>query len=227
MCTRIIQFRKDSDYIGALGCEDVVTGRVLSPEVRSYNLAPGASLRVIRRHEGGLALQRARWGYIPPRRKNSGKPITRARVETAATSRGLAALWSDGRCIVPADGWYEWQGEGARAQPFRIRLPQDAPLFIAAVADVSACGEEPAGLLLITAQLGFGLLDSHDERPVVLTAEDACTWLDSATSPDVARQLAAELLLPAPAFEWYPVTPAVHDPHFDRAEALDEIAMPA
>src|SRR5690606_18879954 len=112
------------------------------------------------------------------------------------------ALWREGRCIVPADGWYEWQGEGIRAQPFRIRLPQDAPLFMAAMMHAPSKEGQPDELVIITAQLGFGLLDSDDERPVVLTAEDACTWLDAAISGEAAYRLAMELLLPAPAFQW-------------------------
>jgi len=199
----------------------------LDHQAHGYNLAPGARLRIIQHREEELVMRWARWGHVPPSTGKKDEPITRARVQEAATSRALAALWRDGRCIVPADGWYEWQGEGVRAQPFRIRLPQDAPLFFAALIDPDAGASEVGDLIIVTAQLGFGLLDSDDQRPVVLTAEDACTWLDSATSSEAACRLAQELLLPAPAFQWYPVTPAVHNPHFDRAQALDEVAMPA
>lgn len=227
MCTRIIQYRPGVDYVTALGCQDLAPSSVLEPQVPGYNLAPGARLRSIHHVDQGMSMRWARWGRTPAARGKQDTPMTRVRVQEAATSKALAGLWREGRCIVPADGWYEWQGEGVRAQPFRIRLPQDAPLFLAAIADPDAADDQDAELILITAQLGFGLLDSDDQRPVVLTAEDACTWLDPATSGEAACKLAQELLLPAPAFQWYPVTPAVHNPNFDRAQALDEVAMPA
>ena len=227
MCTRIIQYRPGVDYTTALGCQELAPSSVLDPEVPGYNLAPGARLRAIRRVDQGMSMGWARWGRASSGRRKQDAPVTRLRVQEAATSEALAGLWGEGRCIVPADGWYEWQGEGVRAQPFRIRLPQDAPLFLAAIADPDAADDQDAALILVTAQLGFGLLDSDDQRPVVLTAEDACAWLDPATSAEAACKLAQELLLPAPAFQWYPVTPAVHNPNFDRAQALDEVAMPA
>jgi putative SOS response-associated peptidase YedK len=227
MCTRIIQYRPGEDYVAALECPDVAPATILDPQAPGYNLAPGARLRVIRHLDGELVMGWARWGHVPSSAGRKSEPLTRARVQDAASSKALADLWRRGRCIVPADGWYEWQGEGVRAQPFRIRLPQNAPLFLAAVADLDADGDEAGELIIVTAQLGFGLLDSDDQRPVVLTAEDACTWLDPATSDDAACKLAQELLLPAPAFQWYPVTPAVHNPHFDRAQALDEVTIPA
>jgi len=227
MCTRIIQYRPGEDYMAALECPDVAPSPILDPQAPGYNLAPGARLRIIRHLDGGLGMGWARWGRRAASTDSNAEPLTRMRVQEAAGSEALAGLWRHGRCIVPADGWYEWQGEGVRAQPFRIRLPQNAPLFLAAIADLDAGEGEIAELVIITAQLGFGLLDSDDQRPVVLTPEDACTWLEPATSGEAACRLAQELLLPAPAFQWYPVTPAVHNPHFDCAQALDEVAMPA
>ncbi len=215
------------DYMAALDCPEESPSSVLDPQAPGYNLAPGARLRAIHHVDRGLSMRWARWGRTPVSRSKQSAPVTRMRVQEAATSKQLAGLWRDGRCIVPADGWYEWQGEGVRAQPFRIRLPQGAPLFLAAIAGPDAADGQDGELILITAQLGFGLLDSDDQRPVVLTAEDACTWLAPATSGEAACMLAQELLLPAPAFQWYPVTPAVHNPNFDRAQALDEVAMPA
>jgi len=226
MCTRIIQYKPGADYAAALDCQSMAPSSVLDPQAPGYNLAPGARLRVIQHRDGELKMRWARWGHVPPTDRTAS-PITRARVQEAASSRALSGMWRDGRCIVPAEGWYEWQGEGVRAQPFRIRLPQDAPLFIAALMDPAADDGEADDLIIVTAQLGFGLLDSDDQRPVVLTAEDACTWMDPASSGEAACTLALELLLPAPAFQWYPVTPAVHNPHFDRAQALDEVAMSA
>src|SRR5690606_14384939 len=152
-----------------------------------YNLAPGASVRVIRRSGDSLAMQRSRWGLAPGHSRKKGSPVTRLRALAAASESGFAESWRDGRCILPADGWYEWQGEGARAQPFRIRLPQVEPLFIAAMmAPDGGQDQQDDGLVIITAQLGFGLLDSDDQRPVVFAAEEACLWLDPATSGEAA-----------------------------------------
>src|SRR5690606_24387773 len=153
------------------------------------------------------------------------KTHTNARVETAWGSQLFGALWQHGRCLVPVEGWYEWQGQPDNEIPFRIRLPHDEPMFLAAITNFRP-GEPRlpgTGFVLISAQAGNGLLDAHDRRPVVLAAEDARTWLDPQTSPEHARLLASELLLPPPAFEWYAVSDTIRNAQIDHPELLNEL----
>lgn len=225
MCVRITQYSTGAVYAEMLGWHALPPAECLDPDGPRYNIAPGATPRILHRQgfDNAPGMARVHWGYTPA--ENTSRPprtYTNARVETAAGSRTFGELWRSGRCLVPVEGWYEWQGQSVHEQPFRIRLPGDEPMFLAAITNFRP--DQPvlpgSGFVLISAQAGNGLLDAHDRRPVVLAAEDALTWLKPETTPEHARLLASELLLPPPAFEWYPVTTAINNTAVDRADLL-------
>ncbi|MBU4609064.1 SOS response-associated peptidase family protein [Achromobacter sp. GG226] len=221
MCVRITQYAPGARYAGALGWPTDAPDTCLEPVVPGYNLAPGALVRIAHRlPDGTPRMQRMRWGHSTGKRR---KPVVDARVENALTEPAFERLWQAGRCVVPIDSWYEWQGEKDRELPFRIHLPDDAPMFIAAIADLADDGAPAAegGVIFITAQAGNGLLTARDHRPVILAAEDADVWMHPSTTAEQARLIAMELLLPPPAFQWHPVTGDIKDPAFDDARALE------
>lgn len=203
MRMRIAQLSSDVAYLAGLGWEQEVS----RPAARAQKaIGPGERLRVIHMSsDGAPAVSRLRWGHTPAT-DGSQRPQRRlhARVDTAATDPALRRLWREGRCLVPLDGWFEWQGENDSALPFRIRLLGGAPMYAAAIADLRP-GRQPrsgADVMLICAQEGNGLLDAQGHRPVILVDDDARAWLDPATTPEHARLLALDFLLPPPAFEW-------------------------
>jgi hypothetical protein len=123
MCVRITQYDVGRVYAEALGWHDLPAERCLDPEGPRYNVAPGASPRVMHRLGPDYACDMARlhWGYTPA--SNSQYPAkthTNARVETAWGSQLFGELWQHGRCLVPVEGWYEWQGQPDNEIPFRI-----------------------------------------------------------------------------------------------------------
>lgn len=153
------------------------------------------------------------WGYRPAWAAEKGMPMAvNARIEKAATGAFFRPWWKSGRAIVPADGWYEWMGEPRHKQPWYIRLKTDRPMFMAAITNYRPDKEptEGTGFSIVTAAAEGGLVDVHDRRPVVFSAEDAALWMDHSLSPEQAEHLARSMALPAEAFEWYPVSKDVN-----------------
>ncbi|MDB5935345.1 MAG: hypothetical protein JWQ01_2689 [Massilia sp.] len=114
-----------------------------------------------------------------------------------------------GRAIVPASGWYEWTGEKGAKQPWHVHRGDRAPIYMAALANVASSSQVKAcnGYTIVTADAGGGLVDVHDRRPVVLSAEDAALWLD--LPAEQAEQFLRAVALGAESFDWYKVDRAV------------------
>ena len=158
----------------------------------------------------------------------SGQPSINARLETAATSRYWADIWSAGRCLLPADGWFEWVSDPRQPrarQPYFIRLKRDEPMFFAAVGRFTrgpdAIQPEDAGFAIVTADSEGGMIDVHDRRPVVLPADAARKWLAPHVSPAEAEDLACRHATPVDAFQWYEVDPAVGDVRSEGRQLIE------
>ncbi|UGQ49193.1 SOS response-associated peptidase [Massilia endophytica] len=177
-----------------------------------WNVAPTMRRAILFVEGAALVMDDKYWGYRPQWALAKGLPIA----NHARRDKLLKGYWSGllkrGRVIVPADGWYEWTGPRNDRQPWHIHRQDRRPLYMAGVACFGPEGAEPAstGFALVTDDAQGGLLDVHGRRPVVFTAEDAATWLDPATPPELAEQLARELALGPEAFEWYRVGRAVN-----------------
>ncbi|GAA5234950.1 SOS response-associated peptidase family protein [Verticiella sediminum] len=206
MRMRLAQSSLGVSYLDALGWNDPSPRPILDAAPDHPVLSPGDKVRVLHRLDHGApAMAWLPWGYTPAT-DSQRRPdhYLHARVETALAMPALRRAWREGRCLVPLDAWFEWQGEAGNAIPYRIQLPRGAPLFAAAITDARPGRGKRAGsgLVLISAQEGNGLLDAQGHRPVVLAEEDARVWADPQTTPEHARLLALEFLLPPPAFEW-------------------------
>lgn len=216
MCGRITQHRPHSVYLDAIGWESVAS---LVPEAdqRSlFNVAPGSYPAVMHTLDAGVpALDTLHWGYQPSWAASKKIPMSiNARLETAATKPYFRSMFNSRRIIVPADGWYEWTGEKGVKQPWYIRLRTDQPMFLAAICNLRS---EPSdegkrsGFVIVTAAADGGMVDVHDRRPVVFTAEDARIWMDNDAPPEQAESLARNRSLPVDDFEWYAVSTAVNN----------------
>jgi putative SOS response-associated peptidase YedK len=139
-------------------------------------------------------------------------PITiNARLDKLA-NRYWASLVKRGRGIVPAEGWYEWTGEKGHKQPWHIHRKDHGILYLLALANFGTFEQNraEAGFVLVTDDASGGMLDIHDRRPVVLTAEDAALWMDPDLSPQQAIELARHAAVPSEEFEWHKVSKAVN-----------------
>jgi putative SOS response-associated peptidase YedK len=201
------------DYYSSLGLpESEILKRMPTPQ--RFNVAPGTRPLAFHSLTGDdkITAEGVLWSYHSGWAKKEGRgPDINAKAEKALGSY-WKPLWSKGRMIIPADGWYEWTGEKPNKQPWHIRAVDEQPLFIAAVSNWQADPaerKEDAGFAIVTAAAIGGMVDIHARRPIVFAAKEALEWMDLSFSAEHAENLARTAALTAESFEWYPVTKAV------------------
>ncbi|KTR90477.1 SOS response-associated peptidase family protein [Pantoea dispersa] len=218
MCGRFAQYSSRDDYFEALGAGPDELTRDPEP-VGRYNVAPGTKVLLLSERDGDLAFDPLYWGYGPEWWDKA--PLINARGETAASGRMFKPLWEHGRAVVPADGWFEWQKNGAGKQPYFIYHRERQPLFFAAIGKAPFNREHGReGFVIVTAASNQGMVDIHNRRPLVLTAEAVLEWLSNDTSPARAAEIALDSVLPESAFTWHPVTTQVGNVHNQGPELV-------
>ena len=144
-----------------------------------YNVAPGQRSPVVYLSDDGAVLADALWGL----ERHGGGIVINARAETADRARMFRDAFRDGRCVVPADGFFEWRREGRVNQPYLFRR-NDGGLFLMA-------GLCQAGRYVILTRDAQGeVVDIHDRMPVLLEREEAHRWLrqgDLGEGPTLTR----------------------------------------
>lgn len=227
MCGRIAQYRAPRDFTHTLDLHL----KLSAAPIGRYNVAPTTGVHVLHEVEGQVQDSVIPWGWKPHWAKGRAGPIN-ARLETVATKPFFRPIWKSGRCIVGADGWYEWKKDPAdpkRKQPYFIRLASGEPLLFAAIGQLPGADEEPgegAGFVIITGAADAGLVDVHDRKPLVLSPDFARSWLAGSTTPADALHIAEHQELPAEAFEWYPVSREVGNVRNKGAHLIERIADP-
>jgi putative SOS response-associated peptidase YedK len=187
-----------------------------------YNIAPTQPVPVIRQHpkEPRRDMSLMRWGLIPSWSKGvSGPPMINARSETAATMPAFRDPMKSRRCLVPADGFYEWQRKGAVKQPFCFEV-SDGELF--AFAGLWDRWKDPSGqwiksCSILTTTPNVVTSAVHDRMPVILDRDNYDLWLDPGMT-DV--KVVSEMLKPydAQLMRSYPVSARVNSVANDDAE---------
>ena len=196
----------------------------LSPR---YNIAPSQGIAVIR-HLPGKSLRQLdmlRWGLIPPWAKDMkiGSKMINARGETLAEKPSFRTAFKKRRCLVAADGFYEWKHTGTEKQPFYVQLKKGVVFGFAGLWEswTSPDGNIVESCTIITTSANPLLREIHDRMPVILHPEDHETWLQDST-PEISLQ---QLLTPYPAeeMEMYQVSPEVNSPKNDTPACIRPI----
>jgi putative SOS response-associated peptidase YedK len=198
----------------------------LPPPFASYaprfNIAPTQMVIVVT-EAGKRQIVQMRWGLIPSWAKDPsiGNRIINARAETLAAKPAFRIALRKRRCLIPADGFYEWQKLGNTKQPLRIVLRSRKPFGFAGLWDTwtSPQGEVIQSCTIITTEANALLKGVHDRMPVILTSEAQKVWLD----PKVMEpSVLLPLLKPYPSSEmqYYVVSTMVNSPGNDRAECV-------
>ncbi len=145
-----------------------------------YNVAPSQDLPVIVEQASGRGLQVMRWGFQPAWITSPKAPAPiNARAETLLERSMFRGALARHRCLIPADGFYEWQQQPGRRtkQPLYARL-QDGSLFAFAGLYTAGQGDRPASCTIITTAPNDRMAPIHHRMPVILEREDEPTWLD-------------------------------------------------
>jgi putative SOS response-associated peptidase YedK len=188
-----------------------------------YNIAPTQTVIVVG-DDGQRYLTHMKWGLIPSWAKDPaiGNRMINARAETVATKPAFRAALRKRRCLIPADGFYEWQPAGRRKQPVYITLKTREPFSFAGLWEswTAPEREEIKTCTIITTEANELLKPIHDRMPVILTPEAETVWLDP-TIQAPARLLPLLTSYPADEMEVYPVSPQVNNPAHDSAKCVE------
>jgi putative SOS response-associated peptidase YedK len=140
MCGRYGLYRSKMDYENALAAAGGLTldHRSATEIPSSYNVAPTSTVWIARSDGRNVWLDQVQWGLLArwSKEPSQGPRPINARMETVATSKLFAPLMRKRRCLVPCDGFYEWQQSPAGKQPYVIRMKIDEPFFFAGLYDI-------------------------------------------------------------------------------------------
>jgi putative SOS response-associated peptidase YedK len=151
-----------------------------------YNIAPTTRIPIIRQGDSGRELTTARWGLIPSWAKDEkiAYSTINARADGVADKPAFRAAFKRRRCLIPADGYYEWLRDGKEKQPFLYEVGEPGALF--AVAGLWEAWHDIESATIITTEANSLASAVHDRMPVILHKGDYDTWLDPTIS-DRAR----------------------------------------
>jgi len=192
-----------------------------------YNIAPTQQVLVARTGDGGRELASVRWGLIPHWTDDPsiGSRMINARGETVATKPAFRSALKHRRCLIPADGFYEWKKEAGGKQPYLIRFADGRAFAFAGLWErwLPRDGGEPIdSCTIITTTPNELLRELHDRMPVILPTAAFDDWLRS--EPPAAPRL-DELLAPHPAaqMEAFAVSRRVNSPAYDGPDCISRL----
>ncbi len=194
-----------------------------------YNIAPSQAVAVMLRHAAAARhFAWMRWGLLPSW-SNEGPqraPLINARAETVAEKPSFRAAFAERRCVVFADGFYEWR-QGGNRQPYCVRLTSGDPFAFAALWEPVAnagVGEPERGCALLTTEANVKMAEVHHRMPVILTPGQVDPWLDPSSTRDELQALLRPQ--PAEAVRLTPVSKRVNKVGEDDDGLLEEQRLP-
>jgi putative SOS response-associated peptidase YedK len=191
----------------------------------SYNVAPTQGVATVLVEDGKRKLEMLHWGLIPSWADDPsiGNRMINARAETVAEKPSFRKAFRNHRCLVLADGFYEWQKTANGKQPYYIRMEDDSPFAFAGLWESWKNGSEVRSATIITTDANDVVAPIHNRMPVILHPEDYELWLD----PDFDEKEPLSTLLkpyPAEAMEAYPVSRVVNSPSNNEPSCIESVA---
>lgn len=193
-----------------------------------YNIAPSQPVLILVNRDGEKQLRLCRWGFVPPGSKAPpvGKTLINARAETVAAKPSFADAFRDSRCLIIADGFYEWQRTGKTRVPVYVYLNSGRPFGFAGLYSVrpSPERENTCTCVIITTEANELLAPVHDRMPVILPKEKTDLWLAPGAGN---RQELLNLLRPYPAdvMSYHVVSTCVNLPGYNGPDAIKPVAI--
>ena len=192
-----------------------------------YNIAPTQSVPIVRLGANGAReMAMVSWGLVPvwAKERAIGNKLINARAETLAEKPSFRDAYKKRRCVLPADGYFEWKKEGTVKQPYAFRARDGRPLALAGLWSWwkdPATGEPLESCAILTTSPNELAATVHDRMPVILSPANVPLWLATgAPTPSFT-----ELFSPFPAAEMltYPVSRKVNSPANDTPDVLEPV----
>lgn len=201
----------------------------------NYNVAPTTDVYTVRAKDGERHIDTLRWGLVPFWAKDMkiGSKMINARSETVASKPAFRRAFKKRRCLIPADGFFEWQKiEGSKTkQPYFIHRVDEEPLVFAGLWEVwypkddegndVADAAPVATCTILTCAANETMAPVHDRMPVMIAPNRWDDWLD----PEADLDFMSSLMVPAPnsLLTMYPITTAVNSVRNNGAELIEPV----
>jgi putative SOS response-associated peptidase YedK len=215
MCGRFTLRTPGRQLADFFGLPDVPN---LSPR---FNVAPSQPVVTVRQLPQGRHMAMLTWGLVP-HWSHEPQAFINARSETAADKPAFRGPFRRRRCLIAADGFYEWKREGKRKQPYFFTLPHNNPFAFAGLWDRwEGNGSGVEGCTILTTDANESVQPVHERMPVILETQDWDVWLD----PDEHDLKTLQPLLRpyAGVLAGYPVSTLVNNPRQDSPELIQPL----
>jgi len=187
MCGRFVGFRSLDELKGFFPID-----RAACEAISNYNVAPSQEILAIAKYEGENWLVKFHWGLVPFWAKDVsiGNRMINARSESIAEKISFRNAFKKRRCLILADGFYEWKGEKGRKQPMFITVPDHKPFAFAGLWETWNKKDDPDSIYksctIITTQASESIRDIHHRMPAILKPPAYESWLDPVNQDVVA-----------------------------------------
>ncbi|MDA8095228.1 MAG: SOS response-associated peptidase [Betaproteobacteria bacterium] len=192
-----------------------------------YNIAPSQVVPVIRLGARGPELAWLVWGLVPhwAKEAKTGYSMINARAETVEKKPAFRSAFRHQRCLVPADGFYEWKLTAGFKQPYYIGLKTGEPFAMAGLWEHWEGPDKAVieSFTIVVTQANDLLSPVHDRMPVIVPPAGHAMWLDAKADVQSVRSLLAPF--PSEAMRRYPVSPRVNNPKADAPGLIGEILV--
>jgi len=192
----------------------------------NYDVAPTQGVAAVLEEGGQRRLEVLRWGLIPPWADDPGigSRMINARSETAPGKPSFRRAFRERRCLIPADGFYEWQRTNGAKQPYYIHMEDGRPFAFAGLWESWSKGGEGEVRTCTILTTGANALvgEVHDRMPVILAHDAYDVWLDPASERDELTGLLASY--PEDEMEAYPVSRFVNSPSNNDPRCIEPAA---
>lgn len=218
MCGRFAQRRSPKTLAKQFQVTEV-------PDIEArYNIAPTQNILAVQETPDGREMKWLKWGLVPSWAKDAsmGARLINARSETVAEKPAFRDAFKRRRCLIPADGFYEWQRTEGKKQPYFFQLKEEQLFGFAGLWDrwKGEDGSVIESCTILTTQANEVLAPVHDRMPVILHQDDYELWLDE---DERKQELLKDLLQPYPADEMtsYPVSTSINNPREQGAQLIE------
>jgi putative SOS response-associated peptidase YedK len=227
MCGRFVQVEKPEFYAEQFGVEFIRT----EPLPQRYNVAPSTKVYAVAEHDDARVLTSFRWGLIPSWAKDRkiGSRAINARSETAPDKPMFRSSFAKRRCIIPVDGFYEWERKAKGKLPHYIYATDGKPLAVAGLWSSWQDPETDERLLTCTILTGSPnemIEKIHDRMPVIMPRDRWDAWLDP-TNTDIEELKALLAVYPDDHMAEYPVSTLVNKVSNDTPDLIKPLETPA